>query len=199
MYLRLFFNLTRVQHVGAETRCESEKRKRLFSGDHLKIKPLMRSAPIVLCTQEVSLHKAKMHHKLEHIFVYGWGAQLHRAASYPIRKLPGFPPPSKVPVILTWRSFFSYSAVAMFLFFFSFLTGRCKRKASVWGVTKALEIVSSQHRWQNILRANPRCQEDKLKLMNNRLKATDAAICRPYNRSLDMVFFSTTWRTWTSA
>lgn len=71
MYLRLFLNFTWVQHVGAETSFESEKRKRLFSRDPLKIKPLMRSSPIVLCTPEASPHKAKMHLKLEHIFVYG--------------------------------------------------------------------------------------------------------------------------------
>lgn len=109
MYLRLFFNFTLVYYVGAE----SEKRKILFSGDHLKIRSLMWSATIVLCTREVFPHKAKMHLKLEHIFVYGWGAQHHRAASYPIRTLLGFPPPSKVPVILTWHSFFSSSTVAM--------------------------------------------------------------------------------------
>lgn len=50
------------------------------------------------------------------------------------------------------------------------------------------------HRRQNILRANPRCQGDKLKLMNNKLTATDAAICRLYNRSLDVFIFPTTWR-----
>lgn len=161
MYLRLFFKFTCVQHVGAETSLESEKRKRLFSGDHLKIRPLMRSAPIVLCTPEVSPHKAKMHLKLEHIFVYGWGAQHHRAASYPIRKLPGFPPPSKVPVILTWRGFFSCSTVAMVRTGVLVLvsdritcnvlnTVRYHHKAYVWVVTKATETVSSQCRWQTL-------------------------------------------------
>lgn len=71
MYLRLFLNFTGVQHVGAETSFESEKRKRLFSGDPVKIKPLMPSSPIVPCTPEASPRKAKMHLKLEHIFVYG--------------------------------------------------------------------------------------------------------------------------------
>lgn len=146
MYLRLFLNFTGVQHVGAETSFESEKRKRLFSGDPLKIKPLMWSSPIVLCTPEDSPQKAKMHLKPEHIFVYGWGTQHHRAASYPIKTLPRFPPLSKVPVILTWHSFFSCSTVAMVRTgvlvlvwhrkddrSYNFLnTERCERNASVW-------------------------------------------------------------------
>lgn len=133
------------------------KRQRLFSGDHLKIRPLLRSAPIVLCTPEVFTRKPNMHPKLEHIFVYGWGAQHHRAVSYPIRKLTGFPPLSKVPVISTWHSFFSYSTVAMvgtvFGFFLVLVSKRVlynvlnmvryQQKAPVRVVTKATEIASS--------------------------------------------------------
>lgn len=115
LFLRLFGNFTRVQRVGARTssESESERRQRLFSGDRLKIRPLLQSAPIVLCAPDDFTHKPNMHLKVEHIFVYGWGAWHHRAASHPIRKLTGFPPPSKVPVISTQHSFFSYSTVAM--------------------------------------------------------------------------------------
>lgn len=149
MYLRLFLNFTWELHVGGETSFKSEKRKRLFSGGHLKIRPLMRSAPIVLCTPEVSPHKANMRLKLEHIFVYGWGAQHHRAASYPTRKQPGFTP-SSVPVIFTWRCCRSVAMVRTVFSFTQIVVNavRYRRKASVRGVTKATEIVSSQNRWR---------------------------------------------------
>ena len=43
--------------------------------------------PLCFCNPEVYPHKAKLHLKPKHIFVYGWGARHHKAASQPIRKL----------------------------------------------------------------------------------------------------------------
>lgn len=71
LFLRLFLNFSRVQRVGAQTASERERRQRLFSGDRLKIRPLLQSAPIVLCTPDDFTHKPNMHLKVEHIFVYG--------------------------------------------------------------------------------------------------------------------------------